>query len=209
MLTRHDRAQVLTRAVTGTALEFILGVEVQNPDAARIRGREHREVATYLHNLGVLLWNAGDHAAAIPPATEALEMRRRLLGDDHPRVAASLSNLAAIWAEQGDYVGAEPSLREALDMRIRLNGPDAWQTGDTHCHLGYCLMKLGRYDEAEQELLAAWRSLVDGLGEEHFRTQRAIERLVVLYDERNAPEQARQWRARLAHPADRGPASIR
>ena len=164
----------------------------------RIHGVEHPDVATYLHNLGVLLWNAGDRAAAILPTTEALEMRRRLLGDDHPRVAASLSNLAAIWAEQGDYARAEPSLREALDMRIRLQGPDVWWTGDTRCHLGYCLMGLGRYDEAERELLAAWRLLVDGLGQDHFRTQRAVERLVVLYDERNAPEQARQWRAKLS-----------
>ncbi|MCH8822200.1 MAG: serine/threonine protein kinase [Planctomycetes bacterium] len=168
----------------------------------RIRGPEHRDVATYLHNLGVLLWNAGDHAAAIAPTTEAIEMRRRLFGDDHPRVAASLSNLAAIWAEQGHYARAEPSLREALDMRIRLQGPDAWWTGDTRCHLGYCLMKLGHYDEAELELLAAWQSLVDGLGEEHFRTQRAIERLVVLYDKREEPEQARQWRAELVNPTD-------
>ena len=63
-------------------------------------------------------------------------------------------------------------------------------------------MKLGRYDEAEQELLAAWRSLNDGLGGGHFRTQRAIKRLVVLYDKREEPEQARQWRAELVNPTD-------
>ena len=50
-------------------------------------------VAQILNELGVLLRERGDRAAAVPLLEQALAMRRRLLGDKHKDVAVTLVEL--------------------------------------------------------------------------------------------------------------------
>ena len=60
-----------------------------------------------------------------------------------------------------------------------------------------CLTKLGRYGQAEQLLLAAHQVMQTKLGEQHERTQKAINRLFELYEAWGKPEKAAKYRALL------------
>jgi len=71
-------------------------------------------------------------------------------------------------------------------------------------HLGDCLTKLARFEEAEGQLVEAHTVLAAALGLQHERTVLASKRLVGLYDAwdtaepgKGYAEKAAQWRARL------------
>jgi hypothetical protein len=59
-------------------------------------------------------------------------------------------------------------------------------------------MKMGRFDEAEDHLLAAYSGLNGIFGASHSRTVTAVKRLVELYENWNKPLKAKEYRALLA-----------
>ena len=75
-----------------------------------------------INNLGRLLKEKGDLAAAEPLAREALEGRRETLGARHPNTLSSVSNLGLLLMAKGDLAAAEPLLREALEGRREVLG---------------------------------------------------------------------------------------
>ena len=69
---------------------------------------------------------------------------------------------------------------------------------------GECLMKLMRYEEAEEVMLSAEELLLQRIeryvtkyGEKNKSTSYAIEELIALYDTWNKPDKAAEWRAKL------------
>jgi tetratricopeptide (TPR) repeat protein len=82
------------------------------------------ELATVLHNLGMVRFHQGDLDEGERTLSEALEMRRRLLGYEHPSVALSLNNLGTLHLERGDLPSAEHLLRQALSLQTRLLGEE-------------------------------------------------------------------------------------
>ena len=75
-----------------------------------------------LNNLGRLLKEKGDLAAAEPLSREALQGRREKLGARHPDTLSSISNLGLLLTAKGDLAAAEPLLREALGGRREVLG---------------------------------------------------------------------------------------
>ena len=57
---------------------------------AACTGPDHERVAESLNDLGVLLREKGDYAAASPDAGAAIAVRRRFLGGEHKDLAVSL-----------------------------------------------------------------------------------------------------------------------
>jgi hypothetical protein len=63
---------------------------------------------------------------------------------------------------------------------------------------GACLTEVGRYERAEELLLAAYPVLRQVMGEQNMRTELAVRRLVKLYEAWGKPEKAAEYRALLA-----------
>ena len=80
-------------------------------------GGEHVRLAQTLNDLGVLLTDKGDYAAAARTLERALSMRRRLLGPEHADVAVTLVELGRVYQDQGLNQRADPLLRESLAVR--------------------------------------------------------------------------------------------
>ena len=71
--------------------------------------------------------------------------------------------------------------------------------------LGKALVQCGQYDQAEQHLLAAYRVMRAKLGERHPRTVGALALLAQLYGEMGKPDEADEYRARLATASTTAP----
>ena len=122
-------------------------------------------------------------------------MRRRLLGDEHREVGTSLSDLGALLYLKGEYDEAGETERQAIDTFQKSLKPDHWMIHRSRSNLGACLVKLKRYSEAEEQLLAGYAGLKAALGERHAQTQKAVSRLIELYESWGKPEKANPYRA--------------
>ena len=66
---------------------------------------------------------------------------------------------------------------------------------------------MGRYAEAQEQLLEAHRVLDAAVGDGHIRTIRAVRALANLYEAWGKPDQADEYRAILGHDSDAGEAT--
>ena len=98
--------------------------------------------------------------------------------------------------DKGELEEAETLLRAALESFRTTCGDEDPRTGMSRTHLGDCLTRMGRYDEAERELIQAIRILdTDKI---RSRTRKTMKLLVALYESWGKPDQASTWRAKLA-----------
>ncbi len=134
---------------------------------SRLWGKEHRDVATSLNQLGLVLQYRGKSSEAETLFRDALAMRRKLLGNEDPDVATSLTDLGLLLYWKGKRSESEAAGREALALKRKL-------FGDLHLEVARSLACLvpavsddGKTAEAEamqHEALAIQRKL---LGNEH------------------------------------------
>ncbi|HEV7506513.1 MAG TPA: serine/threonine-protein kinase [Thermoanaerobaculia bacterium] len=126
-----------------------------------------RNYAAGLNNLGGLLKDRGDYAAAEPIFREALRLKQKILGADED-VATAYNNLGNVLYAKGDLAGAEPYLRQGLAMRRKLLGSEPHPEMATSLNnLASLLEAKGERAEAEKlyrEVLAMRRKLFDGRG---------------------------------------------
>lgn len=130
----YDKAeQLLEQALTGGQQAY---------------GAEHVRVAQTLNDLGSLLAEKGDYAAAERTLERALAMRRRLLGE-HADVAVTLVELARVYQDQGLNPRSEPLEREALAIRRRVLGEEGAETVVSISGVASVLRLNGDLDGAE------------------------------------------------------------
>ena len=165
--------------------------------ARKLLGDDHPNVATGLNNLALTLYSKGDYEEAEPLQREALSMHRKLSGNKHQNVAWCLNNLGLILQGRGDYEGAEQYHAESVLVFRQAVAPNHWGLGNAQSNYGAVLTRLNRFGEAEGVLLAAYPMLEAAMGKEHERTQKAIRRLIDLYEAWGKPEQAAEYRALL------------
>ena len=120
------------------------------------------------------------------------------------RRRACLNNLAHVLLARGDPAGAEPFAREAAAMFERMAGKEAYSTGNARQKLGRALAGLGRWSEAETELLEAERVLSTAKGVPPGRHKQCVEDLAKLYASWDGAEpgqghdaKAVDWKARV------------
>lgn len=178
---------------------------------------DHPYVATGLGNLALLLQDREDLVAPEALFLESLAMRRRLFPDGHPSVATDLANLGRLYLARGEAAKALPVYREAVPLYERSLGAAAWPAANARMGVGRALAALGRYAEAEAELLAAHRvfSAAQGVPAKH--VARCAEELAKLYEAwarvspgRGYEIRAAGWRAKAPAPSGAGaPAPVR
>ncbi len=137
---------------TLSTLEQFEAAEVELSRALEIqigaRGRESREVAHLLDDLGRLARAGGDLDAAIRKHREAYEILEDLHGGDNPALVVSGMNIGYTLNAAGRWPEALDAFVEALEMAERVSGPQ-------HPHIVYAanaaasaLVDQKRYDEA-------------------------------------------------------------
>lgn len=170
----------------------------------KLRGPDHPSLANTLNNLAEVLLSRGGLREAEALCTEALSIRRKTLPDDHPRMAGALHVLGRIRVGMNDAAGAEPLLRNALSIYERRLPAGHSKTAGVRIDLGACLLTLGRYSEAENEMLAGYASIVEAQGTNHPPVRSALKRIVRLYEAWGRPEPAAKYRDLLRRDADGG-----
>jgi tetratricopeptide (TPR) repeat protein len=166
------------------------------------------ERAEYETVLVRCLEKTGDVEGAEQVYRDTLVARRAHSPPSDQDVAASLFDLGNILLKHGKHAEAEPLLRECLETRQDLLAKPAEDTctltlgcdiARTMIALGECLVRMGRYADAEPlllESLSTFESLPD---ETDNLALTALESIIQLYEEWGKEDQAVEWRTRLVH----------
>jgi len=186
----------------------LLHVEMEEYDAARteldealalsveVLGASHRTTGTTLNSIGLLELGLGDAAAAEAALRRSFEIRRDALGELHPTTLNTGANLARALLAGGRTSEAEALARRVVDGQVSAGVQEPLRRGLAMRVLGQSLTALGRFDEAEPELLEAHDIVEAAVGPEHPQTRAAVDAIVTLYDAWGQPDQAEEWRGR-------------
>ncbi|UCC32655.1 MAG: serine/threonine protein kinase [Phycisphaerales bacterium] len=173
-----------------TVLRDVLQVQVKE--------RYDREAAFTRESLGELLNRRGAYVEAEELLRDSVAWFTRERGRENPVVLWSKGSLAAALHGQGRLEEAEALLRDAVATAEHL-GPDGFcQISRLRCHFGRCLTDLERYEEAEEQLLAAYEGESAMRGDEHRYTREAVANLAHLYESSGRPDKAAKYRAALS-----------
>ncbi len=163
----------------------------------KLLGPDHHQVAWSMTNLAARLHRKGQLEEAERLHREALAIRRQWFGEDHPETVHTLGALASVLRDKGDCRAALPLFEEAISRGAALLGPDHLAVAGDRSASAPCLTRLGRYLEAEEQLLAAHTRLQTALGQQHWQTKLSLRRLAELYEAWGKPDQAKPYRALL------------
>ncbi len=137
---------------------------------------------------------------AAPLIRDALAGSYAIYTDEHEDTALAMQVMGELLVAQGELAEAEPMLRECVASLTRLSwdAHEQWRVAAANGALGHCLLRLGRFADAESLLLDCRAMLHDCKGEEFRGTCLAGQRLVELYDAWGKLEEAAHWRERVA-----------
>ncbi len=163
------------------------------------QGPDHPATLLAMTNLAVAYQELGRLAEARPLLARALEGRRAKLVPGHPDTLASMDNLAR--ADLADRPAeAERLARDCLEIREH-SAPDDWRTFETRSLLGGSLLRQQRFAEAEPLLFRGYEGMKAREARipapARKRLTEARDRIILLYDAWNKPDQAADWKARL------------
>jgi non-specific serine/threonine protein kinase/serine/threonine-protein kinase len=164
-------------------------------------GDENQRTIVSQINLALLYARMEKWEEAERVARPIQEICHRTLGPEHLYSLSVSGILGGAVMGQGDVKRAEPILQEAL-MNSRSGLPEGhWRTGVALIRHGSSLTALGRFHEAESELLEAERVMKESLGTEHQRYREAVEKLIELYDRWGRPMERESWADLLNPPS--------
>ena len=162
----------------------------------RVLGNEHPSTLTAINNLGTLLSDQQRLDEAEPILREALAGRRRALTDDHPLTVQSIFGVSNVLTAQQRDAEAEPLLRELYERAARAQ-LEAKQAARFMAGWGPCLVRLGRYNEAEAPLFEAYLRLQETDQRVTKEMARVIGGLASVCEKTGRAEEADRWRGEL------------
>lgn len=112
------------------------------------KGAEHRDTLGAQGNLGLVLLDKEEYAAAQTLQRENLAVRLRTLGPDHPDVAINTANVGDIERETEQWQQAEKIYRTALERYRKVYGPDHPRYATPLNMIAEIQTYLGHYDDA-------------------------------------------------------------
>jgi tetratricopeptide (TPR) repeat protein len=165
----------------------------------RTLGSEHPDTLTVLTGLASMYQARGRYPEAETCAAQALAGRRKVLGPDHAETLDAAASLALACLEQRKFAESETLARQAVELD-RQKRPDDWRRFHAESLLGASLAGQKKYAEAEPLLIGGCQGMVDRKQRmavpdlDHL--DRALERVVELYEAWGKPERAADWRTR-------------
>ena len=139
----------------------------------------------------------GKHDLALPLLREVADRAKKKSGADSPQYGGALARIGLVLLQQQKWSESEAVLREALNIR-ETQEPDLWTTFQTKSMLGGALLGQKNLKDAEPLL----RSGYEGLKlraektptEVKYRLAEALDRLIVLAEATNKPDDAMFWK---------------
>ncbi|MHC5110575.1 MAG: tetratricopeptide repeat protein [Planctomycetota bacterium] len=168
----------------------------------KLFARNHPDIAKSMDLLAGVLRAQGELEEAESLGRAALKMFNDVHGPENQLVAGASSTLAQILMESGELTEAEELARESVLTSEKTMPAGHWQSAVQRGVWGKSLYLLGRYQEAERELLKSHELLVESLGDDHFRTISVVELLVELYESTNRPSDTETWKTKLPQPSE-------
>jgi len=169
----------------------------------RAYGGPHPALAAGYNNIAILERNDGQLEAALASYRRCLEIQDQTgVEDDHPNRAYPMAGAARVNLLLRRFAAAEAGLREAMALRRQHLSEDHVLITELKSDLGAVLQELGRYDEAEVHLLAAYPLFAERQGLDAPVTGLTAARLVKLYERTGREDQAEAYRAVATDPAD-------
>jgi tetratricopeptide (TPR) repeat protein len=160
-------------------------------------GSNDPNVAYDLNNLGKLLFRAGRYDESEPLLREAAAIFKQT---GHRYLFGVMGNLGELLTAKGDAAAAEPILAEALSTGLSGMGAQSQEVAKVRAQYAACLFHLGKYQPAEDQLLAALPVIESNSGPADPSTQRVLRLLVDLYWTWGRKSQAELYQVRLTTP---------
>jgi TPR repeat protein len=174
----------------------------------------HRKNVSYLDTLGASYAEIGQFAKAVSTQKEAIDLsqsadekkdlasRLKLYESNSPyRDSGALAELANARLHQGKFAEADGLARECLTIR-EIQIPDDWRTFNAQSMVGGSLLGQKKYGEAEPFLLSGYEGMKQREAnippQGKVRLNETLQRLAQLYDATLRPNQALEWRKKLA-----------
>ena len=159
-------------------------------------GRGHPDTVRSMINLASTMQSASRFSDSIPVCREAIELAEAIEKDHfYAQIAMSLEGVAFLELE--DYQAAREVITQCHESRIR-TAPEHWLRFRTMSLLGEAVMGLEDYEAAEPLLLEGYEKLVELESkipaQAKFRVGEAKERLVRVYEAKNMPDKAAEYR---------------
>jgi len=114
---------------------------------------------------------------------------------------ASLILQSETLIQEGRFAEAVELLRGCLAVRQKALPEGHRLIADTLTQLGAALAGAGEFVEAEERLLDGYTKMKDDRSVPVDRRERALERIIRLYESWDKPDQASRWRRRLESTA--------
>lgn len=153
--------------------------QVQKVDK-RILGEDHPDYAITLSSLAELFMAQGNHEQAEKLLVETATRFRPILGEDSLEYADLLFTLADAYASNEKLVQAEQLYQKVLDTQTRQLDPLDSDRAFTLNHFAAVSRRLGKFDAAEQQYVAAAKIFAATLGREHPEYARNLSALAQL-----------------------------
>jgi serine/threonine-protein kinase len=157
-------------------------------------GAEHEVTLSSELMIALALYHGGRLAESRDAYAAVLPRVRESLGEHASLYLVGMSNYAGLYYRLGDNEGAESMFRESLAVHRRVYGDDNFGVYYNRMELGTTLLRLGKYAEAEAELLGALQGFQRTFSSrpDHQRIRSAHDRLIQLYGAWGKPDEARK-----------------
>ncbi|MCG6988096.1 MAG: serine/threonine-protein kinase [Gemmatimonadetes bacterium] len=157
-----------------------------------------------MNNLAAVLDAEDKYTETDEVLGDAVRVSEEHWPDGHWRVGSAYGARGAFRMGHGDLAGAEPLLRRALEISVEELTADNARTAYARMQYGMCLRDLGRFEDAEAQLLAAFDWLAEHNGVQSPYTQPTVSHLVALYEAWGKPDAARRFRDLLVSDSTDG-----
>lgn len=132
-------------------------------ELAKTSGKKSLEYATAVNNLGGAFRMSGQYDSARRCFTEMTAIYAEYKDKSPMLYASGINNLALLDLACKDYEKSIPALEKALQIMSRFPQYQ-WEQATTLCNLGICMLRTGKLEKAEQNLLRA-RSMIASMPE--------------------------------------------
>lgn len=165
-------------------------------------GRAHPSTIYLINSLSTALGRHHKNDEAIALLEEGLRDAETVLTSRNAAVYTMKSNLGELHRREGHLERAEELARSALESASDELPPEHSFIGLYKARLGAVLTDLGKFDEAEPQLLEAHRVSLAALGAEAQDVKNARGHIERLYEKWNKPERLAEWRRSGEETAD-------
>ena len=124
------------------------------------------------------------------------------MGEENWASLIAKNTLGKLYTAQGHYAIAEKLYLETVESRHRILGDDHPDTLESKNDLAVLYIEQDNYSKAEPLLLEAVEGRRLKLGDTHPHTKESLNSLIDLYEAWNKPEQANEWRSKMAQIED-------